>query len=125
MATAGALSGCDYAGVVEEIGAKVKKPFKKGDRVCGFCHGANRLQLEDGAFAEYIVAKGDISIIIPPQMSFEEAATLGAGIITVGQSLYQSLQLPLPTAPATEPFPLFIYGGSTATGTLAIQFAKL
>ena len=125
MAIAGALPGCDYAGVVEEVGEKVIKPFKKGDRVCGMCHGPNPLELEDGAFAEYIVAKGDIQMIVPPQMTFEEAATLGTGIITVGQSLYQSLQLPLPTAPVKEAFPLLIYGGSTATGTLAIQFAKL
>ena len=125
MATAGALSGCDYAGVVEEIGEKVTKPFAKGDRVCGACHGANMLQLEDGAFAEYIVAKGDIQMKIPPPMAYEEAATLGIGILTVGQSLYQSLQLPLPSAPAKKASPVLIYGGSTATGTLAIQFAKL
>ena len=125
MAPPGAISGCDFAGVVEEVGGKVKKPFKKGDRVCGMCHGANRLQLEDGAFAEYIVAKGDMQMIVPPQMTFEEAATLGVGVVTVGQALYQSLQLPLPTAPAKEALPVLIYGGSTATGTLGIQFAKL
>ncbi len=125
MPTPNALSGCDYAGTVEEVGPKVKKPFKKGDRICGLCHGANLLQHEDGAFAEYIVAKGDIQIRIPPEITFEEAATLGVGITTVGQSLYQSLQLPLPTAPAKDGFPVLIYGGSTATGTLAIQFAKL
>lgn len=84
MAPKGALSGCDYAGVVEEVGARVKKPFKKGDRVCGMCHGANMLQLEDGAFAEYIVAKGNIQMMIPPQMRFEEAATLGVGVVTIG-----------------------------------------
>ncbi len=49
----------------------------------------------------------------------------GGRSTTVGQALYQSLKLPLPTQPARHPFPLLIYGGSTATGTLAIQFAKL
>lgn len=31
---------CDYAGVVEEVGPGVTKPLKKGDRICGFAHGA-------------------------------------------------------------------------------------
>jgi NADPH:quinone reductase-like Zn-dependent oxidoreductase len=42
LATPGARVGCDYAGHVEEVGKKVTKNFKKGDRVCGFSHGANK-----------------------------------------------------------------------------------
>jgi len=103
----------------------VKKSFKAGDRICGMCHGANQLELEDGAFAEYIVAKGDVQMHIPEHLSFEEAATLGVGSLTIGQALYQSLKLPLPTKPAKDSLPVLIYGGSTATGTLAIQSAKL
>ncbi|PWY93020.1 GroES-like protein [Aspergillus sclerotioniger CBS 115572] len=126
LAPPGALVGCDYAGIVEEVGPAVKKPFKKGDRVCGFVHGANAVQHEDGTFAEYIVAKGDIQMHIPENLSFQQAATLGVGISTVGQALYQSLKLPLPTEPRKEEGgEILIYGGSTATGTLAIQFAKL
>ncbi|KAL4900077.1 hypothetical protein BDW74DRAFT_188653 [Aspergillus multicolor] len=125
LAPPGVLVGCDYAGVVEEVGPAVKKEWKKGDRVAGFVHGCNAVQPEDGAFAQYIVAKGDIQIRIPDNLSFEEAATLGVGIMTVGQGLYQSLGLSLPEAPSKDGEPILIYGGSTATGTLAIQFAKL
>ncbi|KAM3068063.1 hypothetical protein ACMFMG_011110 [Clarireedia jacksonii] len=125
LAPPGVVIGVDYAGIVEAVGKNVKKAFKKGDRVCGFVHGGNAVQPEDGAHAEYIVAKGDIQIHIPDNLSFQEAATLGVGITTVGQALYQSLKLALPTEPIKEPVPILIFGGSTATGVLAIQFAKL
>lgn len=36
----GTRSGCDYMGIVEEVGNKVTKQFKKGDRVAGFVHGS-------------------------------------------------------------------------------------
>jgi NADPH:quinone reductase-like Zn-dependent oxidoreductase len=125
MSPAGVLVGCDYAGTVEAVGKDVKKSWKKGDRICGFAHGGNAVQPEDGTFAEYIVVKGDLQMRIPDHMSFQEAATLGVGINTVGQGLYQSLKLALPTEPTKDATPILIYGGSTATGTLAIQFAKL
>lgn len=121
----GPLVGCDYAGIVEEVGAKVMKDFKKGDRICGVAHGANAVQHEDGAFAEFIVVKGDLQIKIPPNLSFEEASTLGIGITTVGQGLYQALKLSLPSSPTLSAEPILIYGGSTATGSLGIQYAKL
>lgn len=115
--------GCDYAGVVEEVGPGVTKPFKKGDRVAGIAFGAK--DAEHGAFGEHILAKGDLLIKIPDNLSFEEAATLGVGVVTVGQGLYQFLQLPLPTEPLAQSKPILIYGGSTATGILGIQYAKL
>jgi len=51
--------------------------------------------------------------------------------MTCGQSLYQLLNLPLPTitqqglSSSAEPRAIFIYGGSTASGIYGIQFAKL
>ncbi|OAQ62670.1 zinc-binding oxidoreductase protein [Pochonia chlamydosporia 170] len=125
LAGPGARVGCDYSGIVEEVGSKVQNGIKVGDRVAGMIHGSNPSNHEDGSFAEYVVAKGALQMRIPDTLSFEDAATLGAGIITMGQSLYQSLGLPLPNNPSKENIPVLIYGGSTATGTLAIQFAKL
>ena len=62
---------------------------------------------------------------IPEGMSWEEAASMGAGVTTIGQALYHELRLPWPTKPTKEPFHILINGGSTASGTLAIQYAAL
>ncbi|KAJ5794144.1 Polyketide synthase enoylreductase [Penicillium paradoxum] len=106
---------------------KTKAVFQKGDRVAGFVHGSNAVRLNGGAFAEYVIAKGDLQILIPDSMSFEAAATFGVGLTTVGQNLYQSMELPFPGDPPgeTDDTSILIYGGATATGTLAIQLAKL
>lgn len=119
------LIGADYAGVVVEVGPGCEKAWKAGDRICGFVHGGNNLQPEDGAFAEKIVAKGDIQIRIPDSMSFAEAATVGVAVITCGQGLYQGLKFDLPNRPAAHGESVLIYGGSSAMGTMGIQFAKL
>ncbi len=124
----GLLCGCDYAGTVEKVGSGVSKQWKEGDRICGMAHGGNKLQKEDGAFAEHIVARADVQWRIPEHMSFEEASTLGVGIMTVGQGLFQAMKLELPPTTGEgkgEGKHVLVYGGSTATGALGIQFLKL
>ncbi|GIZ48975.1 hypothetical protein CKM354_001201800 [Cercospora kikuchii] len=126
----GETVGVDLCGTIIEIGPKVTKPWNKGSRIATFVHGGNASQHEDGAFAEYAMVKGDLGISPSESMSSFEAATLGAGVITCGQALYQSLGLPLPndTSNRKESFAgtfVLIYGASTATGTLAVQYAKL
>lgn len=121
----GAVLGCDFCGVVEEIGSGVKSPVKKGDRVYGFVSGGNVTNHEDGAFAEYCVVKDGLFMRAPTNLMDEEACTLGLGLLTCGQALYEKLQLPWPNEPTSKGFPVLIYGGSTATGMLAIQLAKL
>ncbi|KAI0854684.1 GroES-like protein [Xylaria cubensis] len=125
IANAGSRIGCDYAGIVEAVGSRVAKPFNKGDRISGVVHGGDQTQHENGAFANHIVAKGDIQIKTPDNISDEEAATLGISISTVGQGLYRTLGLPLPMEASQGVQYILIYGGSTATGIFGIQFARL
>ena len=35
----GTIVGCDYAGIVEQVGSGRSNRFKKGDRIAGFAHG--------------------------------------------------------------------------------------
>lgn len=122
--TEGCTAGSDFAGVVRKVGAKVTT-LKPGDRVAGWTHGGNINNREDGSFADYVVAKEGIMLKIPERVSFAEAATLGVGISTICQGLYQSLRFSLPTEPRHEHLPLLVYGASTASGALAVQFAKM
>lgn len=80
----------------------------------------------NGAFGDYIIAVADLQLKVPDNLSFEAAATVGVAITTVGQALYQLLELPLPpAAPSSPPQTLLIGGGSTATAVVGIQYAKL
>lgn len=86
-------------------------------------HGAN---YSIGAFREFVLADADLLIRIPLGLSFCRASTLGMGVSTAGQALYQSLSLPLPDGRTkTEKQTVFIYGASSATGAIAVQLAKL
>lgn len=122
----GTLVGCDYSGVVEHIGKSVQKGWKKGDRVAGFGHGGNDRNPENGAFARYIAVIGDLQLRIPDSTSFEAASAISVGITSAGFALYKILGLPYPQSqPPIDGRTILIYGGSTATGSIAIQLAKL
>lgn len=121
----GATVGCDFSGKVVKIGNAVKQTFSLGDAVCGCVFGNNPDELDNGAFAEYVTAPGDLLFKIPSSMSFHTAATLGVGLVTVGMALYHNLKLPLPGSQPDKSEYVLVYGGGTATGTLAIQMLRL
>ncbi|PGH05333.1 hypothetical protein GX51_03054 [Blastomyces parvus] len=124
----GTVGGCDFSGTVEEVGPAVTKNFAKGDKVMGFNLCFNRMQPTKGAFAEYVITKGDLLLRVPESLPMDQAASMPMGLYTVAQGLYQGiLQLRLPGEPVTsdDAVPVLVYGGSSATGALAIQFAKL
>ncbi len=65
-------------------------------------------------------------IKVPDSLTMEEAASLGTGIGTMGLALFHNLGVPgYPTKPATDAKMVLVYGGSTASGTMALQLLKL
>lgn len=93
--------GHEIAGVVDAVGAGAKRR-REGDRVivyyyagCGECEWClrgeenlcDRLRAEygfinDGGYAEAIVVPERNAVLLPPQLSFEEAAPIGCGVTT-------------------------------------------
>ncbi|KAI1810310.1 putative alcohol dehydrogenase [Poronia punctata] len=124
LAEPGCRLGCDYAGIVQELGPGVSK-FKPGDRIAGSVHGGDRLDHENGAFAETIIAKPHTAFHIPETMGYNEAATMGVAMITTGLSLYHNFGLPFTATPDSESDFMLVYGGSTSTALVGIQFAKV
>jgi threonine dehydrogenase-like Zn-dependent dehydrogenase len=78
-----------------------------------------------GAFGEYGVAPEATTIHIPPNVSFEEAATIPLAGMTAALGMYQRLGLPLPWLPAQERLPLVVYSAASAVGAFAVKLATL
>jgi NADPH:quinone reductase-like Zn-dependent oxidoreductase len=128
--------GCDYAGIVVDVStappdspdvkeSAIIKTWRKGDRVFGVIHGANPTRPEDGSFAEYLLAPGALQMKIPDGMTFDEAASLGMGVSTVGQGFQaMGLPIPFPGAQVKEGSKILVYGGSSAMGAYGIQLFK-
>lgn len=118
-----ALFGADYAGTVIATGPGVEG-VEIGDRICGAQHSMYAKTPYHGAFGRFNVTNGSVWLKLPPSWSTEAGATLGAGISTAGLAI-RALGLPLPDAPRKTPTKVLVYGGSTATGTIAMQLLKL
>lgn len=103
------ILGYDFSGQVEAVGRAISG-FQPGDEV----FGTNK---EGGGFAEYLSVIDDLILIKPPNVSFEEAASVpGAG----GTAL-QCLQKYGGIQPSQN---VLINGASGGVGTNAVQIAK-
>ena len=100
-----ALLGTDFAGVVEAVGKDVTD-LAPGDEVFGG---------RSGAFAEYVSALNIVRK--PPNVSFEEAATMGIAGLTALQGLRDHGNLQAGERVLSN-------GASGGVGTLAVQIAK-
>ena len=106
------ILGCDLAGVVEEVGDKVKK-FSRGDRVWGTNQG---LQGRQGTFAECVAVDEQWLYSTPVNVSDEEAAAISLVGVTA--------RLGLKHAQLQRGEILFVNGGTGGVGSSVVQIAK-
>lgn len=103
------VPGLEYAGVVDAVGAAVRR-VRVGDRVMGIVGG--------GSYAEYVVVHEDETIPVPAALSLEEAASIPEAFLTAYDALRVRLQLPLRGSGA-----VLIHAIASGVGTAALQFA--
>ncbi|KAH8897384.1 GroES-like protein [Thozetella sp. PMI_491] len=125
--TPGSVVGNDFVGTVVRIHEGTETALQVGDTVCGVVHGSNPADKTNGAFAQYICASADLLLRVPAGFKLEQAATLGSPLATASIALWEGgLELEAsPDEPASEPFPVLVYGASTTTGTMALQLLRL
>jgi len=104
------ILGCEFSGIIEEIGSGVKT-FKKGDKVFGF----NDKTL--GGHGEYLtIAETDAVTTIPDGLSFDEAAAISEG----GHYALVDIR-----AAKVQPGQHVLVNGATgAIGSAAVQLLK-
>lgn len=110
------------------VGSSCRHDIRVGDRVFGPVKGNASDAPGNGGFAEYAAIREVVVWRIPEEMGYEQAATLGMSLMTVGLALHYTLKVPLPLPGCEAVGPkrhVFIYGAGTATGTLAVQCATL
>lgn len=101
------ILGVEVAGIVEQAGAGAE--VEAGTRVMGLVNG--------GGYAEYAVMPADRAMIIPENLSFEEAAAIPEVFLTAYQTLFWLGQL-------QEKETVLVHAGGSGVGTAAIQLAK-
>lgn len=105
------VPGADVAGIVEAVGPAVTR-FRPGDAVYTMLPTKN-----GGGYAEYAAASEAAVALIPPNLSFAEAAAVPLAALTALQALRDKAEL----QPGSH---LLIHGASGGVGTFAVQIAK-
>jgi NADPH:quinone reductase-like Zn-dependent oxidoreductase len=103
--------GWDVSGVIEQTGSKVRN-FSIGDEVYG-----RPFPTQNGAFAEYVVIKGDEIALKPKSIDHLNAAAVPLAGLTAWQGLFKFGKL-------EKGQRVLIHAASGGVGSFAIQFAK-
>jgi len=100
--------GLEISGIISKCGEDVIR-YKVGDKVLALVSG--------GGYSEYCIAHEDISLPIPKNLSFIEAASIPETFSTVWSNIFDIGKLK-----KEENF--LVHGGSSGIGSTAIQIAK-
>ncbi|KAH6836804.1 Oxidoreductase [Perilla frutescens var. hirtella] len=111
------IPATDVAGEVTEVGPGVKN-FKPGDKVVALLN-----HLTGGGLSEYGVAKENLTVLRPPEISAAEGAGLPVAGLTAHQALTQSAGLKLDGSGPQKN--ILVTAASGGVGHYAVQLAKL
>lgn len=107
-----AITGTDFAGVVDAVGAGAK--YKVGDRVWGSNQG---LLGRPGTCAEFVCVADEWAYPTPGGVSDEQAAGCALVGITAHLGLFQRAKL-------AQGETVFVNGGTGGVGSMVVQMAK-
>ncbi len=105
------ILGMDVAGRIEAVGRNVKQ-FQSSDEVFGDISWHAK-----GAFAEYVSVPENLLALKPPNISFEDAASVPVAAVVALQGIRDTGQI----QPGQK---VLINGASGGVGTFAVQIAK-
>lgn len=131
-----AIPGNDFSGVVEKVfpGPGDTHPrFKPGDEVFGMTHPDRA-----SAWAEYAIVEEDEVALKPPNLIWEQAASLPLSAQTAYEALFEHAGIPEPSLPNTPkgesasrpnvsqtPRRVLITGAAGGVGIYLVQLARL
>ncbi|KAF3796024.1 putative quinone-oxidoreductase-like protein [Nymphaea thermarum] len=113
------IPGEDVAREVIEVGPSVQN-FKQGDKVVSMLS-----VLQGGGLAEYAVAKANLTVARPPEVSAAEGAGIVIAGLTALQALTKTCGLKLDASSRNVPPNILITAASGGVGLYAVQLAKL
>ncbi|NEO98263.1 MAG: SDR family NAD(P)-dependent oxidoreductase [Symploca sp. SIO2E9] len=102
------LFGFECAGTIERVGEQVSE-FKVGDAVIAYA---------SGSLASVVKAKATLVVSKPPELSFEEAATIPVTFLTAYYGLVKCAQIGSGDR-------VLIHNGAGGVGQAAVQLAQL
>lgn len=102
------ILGLEVAGEVVSLGKEVQH-FSTGDRVFALVSG--------GAYAQYCVVDAGLAMLIPEDLSYEEAAAIPEAFLTACEGLFTLGRLPGRGS-------VLIHAGASGVGSAAVQLAK-